>query len=141
MKILPLAALTGFTALASLFIGTASAAPLSPAGEWRVADGGATVRIERCGPFYCGFVATAADPGKDIRNPDPSKRNRSVLGIEILFNLKADGESGFAGETYNADDGQVYVATVTPLGNTLKIRGCVPNGGICGSETWILVHK
>ncbi|MGD0635998.1 MAG: DUF2147 domain-containing protein [Beijerinckiaceae bacterium] len=141
MKNLPLAALTGFTALASLFIGTASAASPNPAGEWRVADGGATVRIEKCGSYYCGFVASATDPGKDIRNPDPAKRNRNVLGIEILFNLKADGASGFAGETYNADDGQIYLATVTPLGDTLKIRGCVPNGGMCGSETWTLVHK
>ncbi|MDR3463719.1 MAG: DUF2147 domain-containing protein [Beijerinckiaceae bacterium] len=141
MKVLPLAALTGVLALAPLFTGTANAAPPSPAGEWRVADGGATVRIEKCGPYYCGFVASANDPGKDIRNPDPSKRNRSVLGIEILFNLKSDGASGYTGETYNADDGQIYIATVTSLGDTLKIRGCVPNGGICGSETWTLVHK
>jgi len=141
MKIMPLAAMSGFTALTALFIGTASAASPSPAGEWRVADGTASVRIERCGSYFCGFVATAVDPGKDIRNPDPAKRGRSVIGMEIMFNLKPDGQNGYTGETYNADDGQIYIATVTPAGDTLKIRGCVPHGGICGSEIWNLIHK
>ncbi len=95
MKIMPLAAVTGFTALIALTAGTAMASPPGPAGEWRVADGTATVRIEKCGAYFCGFVASAADPGKDIRNPDPAKRNRSVIGIEIMFNLKSDGQGGF----------------------------------------------
>ena len=144
MKTMPLAAMTYFTVLTTLFTGAASAATAalpSPAGEWRVADGTATVRIEKCGPYFCGYVATAANPGKDIRNPDPAKRNRSVIGMEIMFNLKPDGQNNFTGETYNADDGQIYIATITPLGGALKIRGCVPNGGICGSETWTFVHK
>lgn len=141
MKILPLAATVALLALPALSVGAAVAASPGPAGEWRVADGTATVRIEKCGPNYCGYVASAKDPGKDIRNPDPAKRNRNVIGIEILFNLKANGDNTFSGETYNADDGQIYIATLTPMGETLKIRGCVPNGGICGSETWTLVHK
>jgi uncharacterized protein (DUF2147 family) len=131
-------ALSAFAALAA---GAAAAAAGAPTGEWRVADGAATVRIEKCGANYCGYIATATDPGKDIRNPDPAKRSRSVIGIEILFNLKANGDNTFTGETYNADDGQIYIATLTPMGDKLSIRGCVPNGGICGSETWTLVHK
>lgn len=113
----------------------------SPVGEWRVADGSATVRIRKCGANFCGFVASASNPTKDFRNPDPSKRNRSTLGIEVLFNLKPSGDSTFTGETYNAEDGQIYIATLTPNGGSMQIKGCVPNGGICGSETWTLVRK
>ncbi len=127
--------------LALAVAGLSSAAHADPIGEWRVADGSATVRIKKCGPNFCGFVASAVTPGKDIRNPDPSKRDRSTVGIEVLFNLKSGPDNTYGGETYNADDGQVYIATLTPTGSTMVIKGCVPNGGACGSETWTLVRK
>ena len=127
--------------LAIAAVGFSTAALADPVGEWRVADGTATIKIRKCGPYFCGYVASAKDPGKDFRNPDPSKRNRSVIGIEVLFNLKAAPDDSFTGETYNADDGQIYIATLTPAGQSMQIKGCVPNGGVCGSETWTLVRK
>jgi uncharacterized protein (DUF2147 family) len=138
MKISSISAVVGFLIAAG---GFSTAAMADPTGEWRVADGTATVRIKKCGSGFCGFVATATTPGKDIRNPDPSKRDRSVIGIEVLFNLKPTGDNAFTGETYNADDGQIYIATLVPNGPSMEIKGCVPNGGVCGSETWTLVRK
>ena len=137
MKILSLGAVAGFMIAA---LSLSSAAQADPTGEWRVADGTATVKIKKCGDNFCGFVASAATPAKDIRNPDPSKRDRSVVGIEVLFNLK-ETPAGYTGETYNADDGQIYIATVSPNGPSMQIKGCVPNGGACGSEIWTLVQK
>ena len=137
MKMSSFGAVMGF-ALAT--VGLTSAAKADPVGEWRVADGTATIRIRKCGANFCGFVASATTPGKDIRNPDPAKRDRSTIGIEVLFNLKTVGNT-YTGETYNADDGQVYIATLTPMGSSMEIKGCVPNGGACGSETWTLVSK
>ncbi|WP_034995361.1 DUF2147 domain-containing protein [Beijerinckia mobilis] len=109
-----------------------------PAGQWRVADGSAIVQIKKCGGNFCGYVVSTRDPaGKDVKNPDPAKRNRSVLGIEVLFALKPSGDNVWKGFSYNADDGLTYTATVTMTGdNSLKIEGCVPNGGMCGRETW-----
>ncbi|MEJ0095961.1 MAG: DUF2147 domain-containing protein [Methylocella sp.] len=129
--------LTAF-ALTALSIGQASA---EPTGEWRVADGTATVRIAKCGAALCGFVATTRTaPGKDVRNPDPSKRGRSVIGIEVLINLRPTGDNVWTGTTYNAEDGLLYNATVTQEGNqSLQIKGCGANGGVCGSETWTRV--
>lgn len=137
MKMSSIGVAIGF-AFAALGISTVAKA--DPLGEWRVADGTATIRIKKCGPNFCGFVASATTPGKDIRNPDPTKRDRSTVGIEVLFNLKTVGNT-YTGETYNADDGQVYIATLTPMGSSMEIKGCVPNGGACGSETWTLVRK
>lgn len=125
-------------ALTALFIGQASA---DPVGEWRVADGNAIVRISKCGGALCGFVAsTRSAPGKDVRNPDPAKRNRSVLGLEVLISLRPTGANVWTGTTYNAEDGLFYNATVTQQGpRSLQIRGCGANGGVCGSETWVRV--
>lgn len=123
-------------------LSAASAAPAGPIGYWRVADGSATVRIHHCGRALCGYIArTASAPGKDVNNPDPRKRNRSVLGMEVLINMLRKGPNLWAGKTYNADDGQIYAATISMAGpNKLKIRGCIPGSSVCGSETWSRVR-
>ena len=124
-----------FTAICT---GQANASPL---GDWRVADGSAIVRIRKCGAALCGFVAsTRSAPGRDERNPDPSKRNRSVIGIEVLINLKPAGSNAWTGTSYNAEDGLYYSATVSMQSEqALQVKGCGPNGGVCGSETWTRV--
>jgi len=137
MKLLPIASAACFAAL--MFVATDALA--DPAGEWRVSDGTATVRIRKCGAAYCGFVASTSTPaGKDEKNPDPAKRNRSVLGIETLINMRPAGENLWAGTTYNAEDGQMYSAKMSMQGEqSLKIEGCAP-GGACGSEVWSRVR-
>jgi uncharacterized protein (DUF2147 family) len=118
--------------------GTASADPI---GNWRVADGSATVRIRKCGGALCGVVvATRSPPGQDIKNPDPAKRRRSVIGIQVLSNMRPAGANSWTGTSYNAEDGQTYVARMSMQGDQLRLQGCVPNGGLCGSETWTRVR-
>ncbi len=128
------AALSGLLAAAPL--AAPAFAANSPAGEWTVADGSAVVRISKCGGGFCGFVAKG-QPGKDYRNPDPRKRNRSVIGIQVMFSMKPNGANAWTGETYNAEDGQIYIGTIKLAGdNGLEVQGCVPNGGVCGSQNW-----
>jgi uncharacterized protein (DUF2147 family) len=122
---------------------TASTAALAdPVGEWRVADGTATIRIHHCGGALCGNVATTVSaPGKDIRNPDPHKRGRSVLGMEVLIDMRPAGENLWSGTSYNADDGQYYATKISLVGAAaLKIEGCAPGGGPCGSQLWSRVQ-
>lgn len=121
---------------------SATPAKADPVGEWRVGDGSATVRIRKCGAALCGHVAsTRSAPGKDEKNPDPAKRNRSVLGIEVLSNLRPAGPSAWSGTSYNAEDGQTYATQMTMQDeSTLLVKGCVPHGGLCGSETWTRVR-
>jgi uncharacterized protein (DUF2147 family) len=138
MKISPIVPVASFAAL--LFITTAAVA--DPAGEWRVQDGTATIRISRCGAGYCGRIASTVSPaGRDEKNPDPSKRNRSVIGLEVLINMRPAGENVWSGTTYNAEDGQMYGAKMSLQSEqALKIEGCAPGGGPCGSETWARVR-
>lgn len=126
--------------LALLFASTAALA--DPVGEWRVADGSAVVRIKHCGSALCGYIAsTATAPGKDVKNPDPAKRNRSVLGMEVLINMKPEGKNLWAGATYNAEDGLTYSASMWQTSEAgLNIKGCAPGGGMCGSEAWTRVR-
>lgn len=110
----------------------------SPVGNWLVQDGSAVVRISKCGGGYCGYVAKG-QPGRDYRNPDPAKRNRSVIGIQVLFNMRG-GPQTWSGSTYNADDGEMYSAKITLMSpDSLQIEGC-SGGGVCGSQTWTREH-
>jgi uncharacterized protein (DUF2147 family) len=141
MKFMP--TLPAALALAATLFAASSvfAASPDPTGDWRVADGTATVRIKHCGAALCGYIAgTSTTPGRDDRNPDPKLRGRSVMGIEVLINMQKAGENVWAGTSYNAEDGQTYATQISVVNEqALQIQGCSPGGGACGSETWARV--
>ncbi len=112
----------------------------SPAGEWVVKDGTAHIRIVPCGDAFWGVISWTKGPaGKDVNNPDPAKRDRSVMGMPILINMHP-GEGQWDGEVYNAENGETYTSHISLLGpDTLKIEGCVLGGLICGGENWTRV--
>lgn len=115
-------------ASATLFSVTPSAASAGPIGEWRVADGSATVSIRPCGTGLCGFVATAKD------------HQASTVGRQVFFSLKP--RSGhWSGTIVNIIDGQHYAGHISLLGSqTLRVEGCVMGGMICGGQQWARVH-
>jgi uncharacterized protein (DUF2147 family) len=123
-------------------LAASTAALADPTGEWRVADGTATIRIHRCGAALCGNIAsTASTPGRDDHNPDPIKRSRSVLGMEVLIDMRRAGDNLWSGTSYDADDGQYYSTQISLQSDaSLKIEGCAPGGGPCGSQTWSRVR-
>lgn len=118
------------------FAGSASAG--EPTGFWLVADGNARIRIGPCADAYWGVIDWAVKPQElDIHNPDPAKRNRTVVGIPILLAMKASGPDEWSGEVYNAQNGKTYMAKISLLNpDELKITGCVLGGLFCGGETW-----
>lgn len=134
MKFMP--TLIVLASTATMF--AASSALADPVGDWRVADGTATVRIKHCGAALCGYIASTSTPaGKDDRNPDPKLRGRSVMGMEVLINMQKAGDNVWTGSTYNSEDGQTYSAKISLQSEqALQIQGCTPGGGACGSETW-----
>ena len=110
-------------------------------GTWLTQQGDAHIRVAKCGNAVCGTVAWLRDavtstgqPLMDIRNPNPSLRNRKVLGIRI-FEMTEDASGALVGGIYNADDGQTYKGRLAPRGeNELEVQGCA--GNLCGSEVW-----
>ena len=112
-----------------------------PTGDWRVADGVANIRVAQCNGAMWGAVSWEKKPGgRDENNPDVSKKNRPTLGMATLINMKkVAGAEQWEGQVYNAKDGQMYSATITPSGtDQLEIKGCVL-GFLCGGETWTRV--
>ena len=98
-------------------------------GLWRVADGSAIIRIKPCGTALCGFVAAA---------PAPAPGEKSAVGQKILLDLRREGDR-WRGPIFNLDDGKIYDGEISHGRrslNHLKVRGCVPGGGVCGGETW-----
>jgi len=108
-----------------------------PNGDWLVAEKSAVIRIAPCGDALCGNIAWTKGPaGNDKNNPDPAKRNRPVLGLTILQNMKPAGANRWEGEIYNAQDGNTYSGSIALAGDhTLRIEGCVL-GFLCGGQDW-----
>jgi len=74
-------------------------------------------------------------PKTDMLNPDPAKRTRPLLGLQVVHGLSPNGPNKWSGQIYNADDGKTYNAHMMPDGNTAKIQGCVL-GILCKTQSW-----
>ena len=138
-------------ALAALTLGSQAFAQAAPdiAGTWLTKDGRAKIRTEHCGEGgqkLCGFVVWMEEPldegghpKLDVNNPDPAKRSRPSLGLELMTGLKSEDSTHYSGEIYNADDGKMYSVTLsTDSADELKVRGCLVRI-LCGSQTWTRV--
>ena len=128
----------GIAALAVLAL--AGAATASPVGLWRAKDGG-QIRVATCGKALCGFVVTThpkidpktGRPPVDKHNPDPARRNRSLVGMQILFGMTPSAPGVWSGQLYNDDDGRTYDGKIKELGpRQIRIEGCA--GALCGGE-------
>ncbi len=133
--------------IAVLGLGSAEAQQVSGdvCGTWQSADGYARVQIERCGGSVCGAIAWMqvpnhpdGTPKRDEHNDNPSLRERTLLGLPLMWGFRAAEDGRWAdGRIYNPKNGNTYRAYLeaTKLGR-LKVSGCLFI--FCGSETWTL---
>ncbi len=111
------------------------------AGVWQSQSGVTRVKVTPCGAGLCGHVVWQKTPQKDVHNPDPNKRERPVVGLQLVSNMKPAGPNEWSGAIYNYEDGQTYSGKVKVLGgNSIQIGGCVMGGMICQSKTWTKVN-
>lgn len=126
-------ALSGAILLAALGAGAANA---DPGGTWVTQRGDAKVRVARCGANLCGTIVWLKTPSTDKQNPDPVKRSRPVVGIQMIYGMAPTGQNRWAGQLYNPRDGKTYSGKLALDGDTMKLSGCVMGGLICKTETW-----
>lgn len=115
-------------------------------GTWRMTNGKVTVRVSSCGGNLCGKVVALKKPRDDKgrprldkENPNPSLRQRPVIGLTILSNMQPSGERSWSGIIYNPDDGNTYSSSMQLVGpSTMKVNGCVA-GVFCKSMKFIRV--
>lgn len=117
-----------------------AAALADPVGLWLDKDGWA-IRIQPCGPDLCAVIASVKPPidpatGRpwaDKNNADVSKRNRPLVGVEVLSGMRPSGPQKWSGQLYDADRGQTFSGNLLEIGqDTIRIEGCML--GICGGE-------
>lgn len=106
------------------------------AGIWQSETGITRVRVSECGKGLCGTVVWQKNPSNDVHNPDPSKRNRPIVGIQLVSGMKQVGPDEWSGSIYNYEDGKTYQGKVKLTGQKLAIGGCVMGGVICQTRTW-----
>ncbi|MEE7504692.1 DUF2147 domain-containing protein [Methylobacterium sp. C33D] len=137
---------------ASLLLAGLSAAAADtakdPSGTWLTGDGRAKIRIDRCGAgqkLVCGKVVWLKTPTfdngaprTDLKNPDPKKRARPVIGLQLIEGLKPD-DAKFTGELYNIEEGKIYTVSLERESEAeLNVSGCMLKI-LCGSQTWTRV--
>jgi uncharacterized protein (DUF2147 family) len=98
----------------------AQTAPTSPpaasstdvTGVWLDHTGRGAVEVRPCGGRLCGYIVWMQQPNDargrpltDGYNPDPSKRNTPICGLQIIGNLARGGRGYEGGWIYNPQDG------------------------------------
>ena len=112
-------------------------------GYWLTS--GSIVKIETCKNSICGEIATVfteegVDPKSilDENNKDKSKRERPIVGINILSDFsieKSDQKIFKGGKIYDPRSGNTYKSNLyLNEDGTLKVEGCL--AFICDGEEW-----
>ena len=87
----------------------------------------------------CGYIVwtkNAPAGATDKNNPDPAKRNRPVIGLQMITMKAAAAKNRYEGEIYNGEEGKVYTGSIQLVNDmTLRIEGCVL-GFLCGGQNW-----
>ncbi|MGE0239828.1 MAG: DUF2147 domain-containing protein [Parvibaculaceae bacterium] len=138
MKAISLACL----AVVGLFATANVASAADPSGTWRLASGKVTVKVRQCGGEICANIVGLKEPTYkdgtpkiDRHNKNPALRNRPLMGLSVLSDMKPTGDNSWSGAIYNADDGKTYSATMSLSGSTMKLKGCVA-GIFCKTQTF-----
>ena len=112
-------------------------------GYWLTS--GSIVKIETCNNSICGEIATVfteegVDPESilDENNKDKSKRERPIVGINILSDFsieKSDQKIFKGGKIYDPRSGNTYKSNLSlNEDGSLKVEGCL--AFICDGEEW-----
>lgn len=118
-----------------------SVAPDAAVGRWQTGTRHGIVEIVRCDQSICGRIIDSdglkANPDLlDIHNKDAGKRGRKIKNLQILQGFVRKSGSWANGTIYNAEDGGLYKATITPDGpDRLTMKGCII-WPLCKTQTW-----
>ena len=109
----------------------------NPKGDWLVEEKDAIIHIDSCGPSLCGTVVwTKKSGGLDENNPDPTKRTRPVMGLQLLLGMKPASDGRWEGDIYNPENGKTYSSRMwLKSDDTLRVEGCVL-GFLCQGQNW-----
>lgn len=127
--------------------GDAYAQASSPiAGHWATRGFGSIVQLRPCASApdtICGRIIWLWEPSDargrprtDNHNPDRALRTRSLIGVDIVQNLRETAPGVWSnGSLYNPDDGRTYTGAISLRNGVLELRGCALNV-FCQTQVW-----
>jgi uncharacterized protein (DUF2147 family) len=149
--------LTALSLAIILMLASTAAAqkPDAIVGTWWNEEKDAHIEIYPCEGRYCGKIIMLKEPnfpandakgmaGKpkvDRENPDASKRDRPILGMNIVWGFSHSGENLWdGGFIYNPRDGKTYKCKLSfENPDTLKVRGFIGISLIGKTNIWTRV--
>ena len=129
--------------------GQAKADPTSPVGIWYTDGGESIIKVHGCASDpsdYCGTLVWLKEPTEsdgspklDKLNKDPAKKDKPIIGLDILLNMKSEDDH-WTGKAYNPEDGKFYdvtfkVKTDKEENDQADLRGCLFKF-LCKTETF-----
>jgi uncharacterized protein (DUF2147 family) len=139
--------LAGVVGLAGLLAVPAwAASPASPVGVWRTVDDAtnkprALVRIFDRGGLLFGRVTSIFDAqyaAARCQACSGDRKGQPVLGLEIIRDMKPDGDRWDGGTILDPQNGDIYHCRMHlgPDGQTLVVRGFIGFSLIGRSQIW-----
>jgi uncharacterized protein (DUF2147 family) len=101
-------------------------------GIWLTEQKDGKIQIFRTGNTYTGkliwgnsVLDKSGNPKRDVNNPDPKLRQRTLQGMVMLTGLEYEDGKWQNGKIYNGLTGKSYSVVVTIKGNSLELRGYI----------------
>lgn len=126
-------------ALLGALLASPAAAQSNIDGTYIDSGGYTQITVGPCGHARCGKITRIirnkpGEPNRDVHNDNPALRDRPILGITILQNLRW-GDGAWRGEVYNPEDGNTYRTEVRrQVNGSLEVKGCVTLS--CRTRVW-----
>ncbi len=139
----------GAVALLVAFAG-AAADPMNPAGLWKTIDDKtkmprSLVRIVDNNGIYVGRIEELLnrlpddDPQGICRKCPGERKDKPLVGMTILWDLKQDGDVYSGGEILDPKNGKTYRCKIEVIegGKKLNVRGYIGISLIGRTQTWL----
>lgn len=122
-------------------------AQTSPVGFWKTIDDAtneprAIVEIKEVDQKFVGhIVKTFPKPGDkpECSECPGDKKNKPIVGLEIIWDLKKDGDEYTGGHILDPKNGKIYKAKIAIIenGEKLKVRGFIGFSLLGRTQTWL----
>ena len=123
--------------------------PFSPAGRWKTIDDKtgetksiveiAVVNGEAQGKVAQVFVPPAKEPNPKCVNCVGDLKDKPIIGMQIMWGLKRDGNEYTGGRVMDPDDGKTYRCKIRVVegGKKLEVRGYIGMALFGRTQTWV----
>jgi uncharacterized protein (DUF2147 family) len=126
-----------------------AATPDSPVGRWKTIDdhtgqAKAIVEIREVNGELDGRVVKLFNPPEPhplCRNCTGALKNKPVMGMQILWGMRQDGNDWTGGRILDPETGNVYRCTMTVEngGKALRLRGYIGFSVFGRTERWLRI--